>query len=66
VDRLSPRIRAYQPAEEGSGPKNRCIGKPSAHSIRAHRIGQTPEVFAYRITAKDTVEEKALTLQQPD
>jgi superfamily II DNA or RNA helicase len=31
---------------------------------RAHRIGQTREVFAYRIVAKDTVEEKVLALQR--
>jgi SNF2 family DNA or RNA helicase len=31
---------------------------------RAHRIGQTQRVFAYRIIAKDTVEEKVLQLQQ--
>lgn len=31
---------------------------------RAHRIGQTKGVFAYRLIAKDTVEEKVLQLQQ--
>lgn len=31
---------------------------------RTHRIGQTQKVFAYLIIAKDTVEEKALELQQ--
>jgi SNF2 family DNA or RNA helicase len=31
---------------------------------RTHRIGQTRNVFAYRIIAKDTVEEKVLELQQ--
>jgi len=31
---------------------------------RAHRIGQTRPVFAYRIIARDTVEEKVLELQQ--
>ncbi len=31
---------------------------------RAHRIGQQKPVFAYRIVAKDTVEEKVLALQQ--
>jgi hypothetical protein len=31
---------------------------------RAHRIGQTRRVFAYRIIARDTVEEKVLELQQ--
>ena len=31
---------------------------------RAHRIGQTRPVFAYRLIAKDTVEEKVLQLQQ--
>ncbi|MBY0525559.1 MAG: DEAD/DEAH box helicase [Gemmataceae bacterium] len=31
---------------------------------RAHRIGQTKPVFAYRLIAKDTVEEKVLALQQ--
>ncbi len=30
---------------------------------RAHRIGQTQTVFAYRLIAKDTVEEKVLQLQ---
>ena len=31
---------------------------------RAHRIGQTRPVFAYRLIAADTVEEKILELQQ--
>jgi len=31
---------------------------------RAHRIGQTRKVFAYRIIARDTVEEKVLDLQE--
>jgi superfamily II DNA or RNA helicase len=31
---------------------------------RTHRIGQTREVFAYRVIASDTVEEKVLSLQQ--
>ncbi|HEY9900664.1 MAG TPA: SNF2-related protein [Pantanalinema sp.] len=31
---------------------------------RAHRIGQTRHVFAYKLIAKDTVEEKVLALQQ--
>ena len=31
---------------------------------RAHRIGQTKPVFAYRIIAKNTVEEKVLELQK--
>ncbi|HUA63004.1 MAG TPA: DEAD/DEAH box helicase [Verrucomicrobiae bacterium] len=31
---------------------------------RAHRIGQTRPVFAYRLIAKDTVEEKVLELQR--
>jgi SNF2 family DNA or RNA helicase len=31
---------------------------------RTHRIGQTQKVFAYRIIARDTVEEKVLELQQ--
>jgi len=30
---------------------------------RAHRIGQTQQVFAYRLIARDTVEEKVLQLQ---
>ena len=30
---------------------------------RAHRIGQTRRVFAYRLIARDTVEEKILSLQ---
>jgi hypothetical protein len=31
---------------------------------RTHRIGQTRKVFAYRIIARDTVEEKVVELQQ--
>ena len=31
---------------------------------RAHRIGQMRRVFAYRLIAKDTVEEKVLELQK--
>jgi len=31
---------------------------------RAHRIGQTNKVFAYRLIAKDTVEEKIMALQE--
>ena len=31
---------------------------------RAHRIGQTRPVFAYRLIARDTVEEKVLDLQK--
>lgn len=31
---------------------------------RAHRIGQTESVFAYRLIARDTVEEKVLELQK--
>jgi len=31
---------------------------------RAHRIGQTRHVFAYRLIARDTVEEKVLQLQE--
>jgi SNF2 family DNA or RNA helicase len=31
---------------------------------RTHRIGQTRPVFAYRVIAKDTVEERVLELQQ--
>ena len=31
---------------------------------RTHRIGQTRPVFAYRLIARDTVEEKVLQLQQ--
>jgi SNF2 family DNA or RNA helicase len=31
---------------------------------RAHRIGQTRPVFAYRLIARDTVEEKVLQLQK--
>ena len=31
---------------------------------RAHRIGQTRHVFAYRLLARDTVEEKVAELQQ--
>ncbi len=31
---------------------------------RAHRMGQTKPVFAYRLIAKDTVEEKVMKLQE--
>jgi SNF2 family DNA or RNA helicase len=31
---------------------------------RAHRIGQTRPIFAYRLIARDTVEEKVLELQK--
>jgi superfamily II DNA or RNA helicase len=31
---------------------------------RAHRIGQTRQVFAYRLIARDTVEDKVVELQQ--
>ncbi|HEX2311867.1 MAG TPA: C-terminal helicase domain-containing protein, partial [Vicinamibacterales bacterium] len=31
---------------------------------RTHRIGQTRPVFAYRLVARDTVEEKVIVLQQ--
>ena len=31
---------------------------------RAHRIGQTRQVFAYRLIARDTVEERILELQR--
>jgi superfamily II DNA or RNA helicase len=31
---------------------------------RSHRIGQTQQVFAYRLIARDTVEQKILELQQ--
>jgi SNF2 family DNA or RNA helicase len=31
---------------------------------RAHRIGQTQPVFAYRLIARNTVEEKVLELQK--
>lgn len=31
---------------------------------RTHRIGQTKKVFAYKLIAKDTVEEKVLELQE--
>ena len=31
---------------------------------RAHRIGQTRRVFAYRLICRDTVEEKIVQLQQ--
>jgi SNF2 family DNA or RNA helicase len=31
---------------------------------RAHRIGQSRQVFAYRLIARDTVEEKVLELQK--
>jgi SNF2 family DNA or RNA helicase len=31
---------------------------------RAHRIGQTRPIFAYRLIARDTLEEKVLELQK--
>lgn len=31
---------------------------------RTHRIGQTRRVFAYRLIARDTVEERVIELQQ--
>jgi SNF2 family DNA or RNA helicase len=31
---------------------------------RAHRIGQTRQVFAYRLIARDTIEEKVMKLQE--
>ena len=31
---------------------------------RSHRIGQTRHVFAYRLIARDTVEEKVVDLQK--
>ncbi|MCA8991347.1 MAG: SWF/SNF helicase family protein, partial [Planctomycetaceae bacterium] len=31
---------------------------------RAHRVGQTKSVFAYRLICRDSVEEKILELQQ--
>ncbi len=31
---------------------------------RTHRIGQTKNVFAYKMICKDTIEEKIMTLQQ--
>ena len=31
---------------------------------RTHRIGQTKNVFAYKMICKDTIEEKIITLQQ--
>ena len=31
---------------------------------RAHRVGQTRHVFAYRLVCRDTVEEKILKLQK--
>ena len=31
---------------------------------RTHRIGQTSQVFVYRMIAADTIEEKVLALQQ--
>ena len=31
---------------------------------RTHRIGQTRQVFAYRLIARDTVEEKVIELQE--
>ena len=39
--------------------------RPAVVAIdRTHRIGQDKHVFAYRLIAKDTVEEKVLALQQ--
>jgi non-specific serine/threonine protein kinase len=31
---------------------------------RTHRIGQTKNIFAYRMICKDTVEEKIMTLKE--
>lgn len=39
--------------------------KPEAQAIdRAHRDGQTQHVFAYKLIARDTIEEKVLELQE--
>ena len=42
-----------------------CGAAVEAQAVdRAHRIGQTRPVFAYRLIARDTVEEKVLELQK--
>ena len=43
-------------------PDRLAVGQELGH--RAHRIGQTRPVFAYRLIARDTVEEKVLQLQK--
>lgn len=51
---------------DGSGNENLHMvpaGVEAQAIDRAHRIGQTQRVFAYRLIARDTIEEKVLALQ---
>ena len=50
---------------EGERTLTIVVGYTEAQAIdRAHRIGQTKKVFAYRLVTKDTVEERILELQK--
>jgi SNF2 family DNA or RNA helicase len=55
-NRIHPR-----PSERSRKPPSRPR-RPDQRST-THRIGQTRSVFAYRLIARDTVEEKVLELQ---
>ena len=64
-----PEGRRPRPEPDGGG--LRLPARPLVESRggsqaidRAHRIGQARQVFAYRLIARDTVEEKVLELQQ--